>query len=1076
MHGVLNFVTLLGFCCAFGHDYLPETGSTCNNCDIKEDEGEPVEIQHDEGLGVLLLQTHMKSSLFTRRQDAEDKAKDIAVPSDESHPRDIALQPIGSSWPSPGIIALEITLAIVALFYHYRHARASMRQISKPEQAKGSDGAAAALLSQSSHRETCSDKAEPRLLHHRITSMAKSYPERIALIDGEVQDRFGHLQACALYVARHLVEERGIKPCSRTPIGVCAEGRHMMHAILGIVQTGNPYVPLPPNLPSKTRDFIVADAKIEVVLADPTSLAVGGPWVCRSEASPQHVLSNALAEDWAPAWEVKETDLAYILYTSGSTGKPKGVLAAHYSYYNRLEWAWRTYPFKEGEVGIQKTAIGWVDHVQEVFGVLGGGARLVLAPIAARTNPVQLLDMCREHSVTRLVLVPSLLRVIVGSFGSSLANELPCLRFWLVSGEPFPTDLLRAALQSAAPGTLVLNTYGTTEVAGDVSWAAYDVSSALPDSAVVPVGAAIPPNSIHLLDADSLMPVATGEPGEIFVEGPHVAVGYHNRPEEEEIRFVPLPHLGITRAFRTGDFGKLDELGMIQFLGRRDQQVKVHGQRVEVLQVEFELGEALSAMQGTSGVKAPCAVMAIPSNKHLGSYRLIAFVEMTNSIDASMEQTLRKHMSKALLPGHIPEAFIDVKSLPRLVNGKLDRVALKQTATELAGQEESSVSEDVDSFGQIRRTLVEYVNARRVCGTLSTLALALAILSHYAFEYQVDPLSRVWQMDCYWSTVVVNRLLCNLKVISIVVACTGALHGMGDESKFRFSAWEPCAILCWLTAGCVQLLVDHRNYSLYVLPEIILGRIWVISWDHCLRYGRLSRSWRTNVSSMLIVFSVYFFNKEVSKQFDMLEILAHDYIPNYRFFDLKHLVVYAVGFYVVPDIVKKPAESRSPREAFLFLCLFCIGLYNREYFLSIPSVRELLFRSPTLGRTIERTLYMTLELLNTLGLMGMMACMPSGIDLSMPGLAQLAAYVSFDPLRLWCLNGVAVFGVRLFPSLRDLMQLAGRLTPPLNGMAQLTMLGLYLAGYLLAFVGLYSLAIAGAPKIGILLQKLRTKP
>jgi len=385
----------------------------------------------------------------------------------------------GDSWPSMLVLAIELLLLGLYLL-PWARIRAGCAHKHTPAMAEQ-------LLGRQDLHETTmpslamTDGREPRLLHHQISMIAQSRPDRLALIDGDHRESFGELQLSALYVARHLVEERGVKPSSRTPIGVCAEGRCMMHALLGILHTGNPYVPLPSVLPVAQRSFIIADAKIEVVLADSPALSPGGPWEGRVETSPAGVLTSSLTslEAWKPSWEVKEDDLAHILYTSGSTGQPKGVMSAHTAYHSRMAWMHQMYPLGQDEVGIQKTAISWVDSLQELFGYLQGGVPLVLASPEARKDAVALVGLCRQHSVSRLVLVPSLLRALLDSFGTDFANELPCLRYYIVSGEAFSAELLKEFLQVAPSGSTVMNLYGSTESSGDVTWAAYNAKSTL---------------------------------------------------------------------------------------------------------------------------------------------------------------------------------------------------------------------------------------------------------------------------------------------------------------------------------------------------------------------------------------------------------------------------------------------------------------------------------------------------------------------------------------------------------------------------------------------------------------------
>jgi len=320
-----------------------------------------------------------------------------------------------------------------------------------------------------------------------------------------------------------------------------------------------------------------------------------------------------------------------------------------------------------------------------------------------------------------------------------------------------------------------------------------------------------------------------------------VTSGYFNRPEDNEARFIELPGLGIKRAFRTGDFGKFDEEMQIHFLGREDQQIKVHGQRVDVLHVEFALNEALLANSKEEGiVKLACAVMAIPSKRYPGSYRLLGLVETTMHID---DEKLRQHMLGFLLPGHIPESFVALDALPKLINGKLDRVALKQLSIKLAGTEKTSVVQERDSFGVLRNILAEHIDARRVIGTMCTLGLFVVIFGHWT------PLTRIpW----------VVQSVSALRLVSddaLLIVGIGALHGMGDQSKFDFSAHEPCFLVCWLVIHFMFVALDNVKMldTIWFLPILLLACTWAILWHKMLRtFGRENTA-TTNTVSMLTV-------------------------------------------------------------------------------------------------------------------------------------------------------------------------------------------------------------------------------
>jgi amino acid adenylation domain-containing protein len=360
---------------------------------------------------------------------------------------------------------------------------------------------------------------------------------------------------------------------------------------------------------------------------------------------------------------VSSQDLAYLIYTSGSTGAPKGVEGIHQASINRFAWMWHAYPFDASDVCCQKTALSFVDSVWEIFGPLLQGVPNLIVPAHVVLNPRQLVRLLAEHRITRIVQVPSLLRMLLDQI-DDLAAKLPNLRLWSVSGETLPPDLVER-FRKSLPHARLLNIYGSSEVAADITW--HEVGES--DSArSVPIGRPISNTQIYILDR-SLNPVPIGVRGEIHVGGVPLARGYWKSPENTAERFIANPFDGIAspRLYKTGDLARYLPGGIIEYLGREDNQVKLRGFRVE-------LGEIESALGSHPGVRDAAVIV------HGDGQKIIAYLTADDG-HAPIAAELRRFL-RARLPDHIvPSNYVVLEKLPVLPSGKIDRRALPSIET-----------------------------------------------------------------------------------------------------------------------------------------------------------------------------------------------------------------------------------------------------------------------------------------------------------------------------------------------------------------------------------------------------------
>ncbi|MBW3586561.1 MAG: amino acid adenylation domain-containing protein, partial [Cyanobacteria bacterium 0813] len=517
--------------------------------------------------------------------------------------------------------------------------------------------------------DTQADYPKNASIHELFAAQTERTPDAVAAICENEQLTYRQLNAKANQIA-HYLQSLGVKP--EVLVGICLErSLSMLVAIVGILKVGAAYVPLDPAYPQERRSFMLADAKVPVLLTQKNLL----------ETLPEHSAKVVCIDaEWKeisrqsdrnPAVKVEADNLAYVLYTSGSTGTPKGVLGTHRGTVNRCFW--NPYPFIEQDICCQKTSLNFVDSVWEIFAPLLHGLPTVIIPDRAVKDINHFLQTLSKQNVTRLVLVPSLLRAILDSF-PDLDRRLPQLKYWICSGETLPLELCQQ-FREQMPQRVLINLYGSSEVAADVTW--YDATHCVEK---VPIGRPIANTQIYLLDRN-LQPVPIGIPGEIYVGGDGLAQGYLNRPDLTSEKFISNPFgqekldfLGNSHQkvlFKTGDIGCYLPDGNIEFLGRGDCQVKIRGFRIE-------LGEIEAALSQHSSVST--AAVLLQENEP-GRQRLVAYLVPNSGFrnqHPELISELRSFLKHKLPDYMVPSAFVLLDALPLTPNGKIDRLALSQ--------------------------------------------------------------------------------------------------------------------------------------------------------------------------------------------------------------------------------------------------------------------------------------------------------------------------------------------------------------------------------------------------------------
>ena len=345
-------------------------------------------------------------------------------------------------------------------------------------------------------------------------------------------------------------------------------------------------------------------------------------------------------------------DLCYLIYTSGTTGRPKGVLITHASICNFVRVAAEVYGIVSDDRVYQGLTIAFDFSIEEIWVPWVAGATLVPKPVGGSLIGPELDAYLRDNRVTALCCVPTLL--------ATLDEDLPDLRFLLVSGESCPPDLVDRWHRS---DRRFLNVYGPTEATVTATWVV------LRPGRPVTIGIPLPTYSVVILDPDRDRALPPGELGEIGIAGIGLAAGYLNRPDLTDRAFIadflPIPGNPTGRIYRTGDLGRINQDGEIEHHGRIDTQVKIRGYRIELTEVESVLRQAPGIAQAVVSASHPTSDLA----------ELVAYYSARPDTEvdvAAVYEHLRRRLPEYMVPAYLEQ----IESVPTTSAGKVDRTRL----------------------------------------------------------------------------------------------------------------------------------------------------------------------------------------------------------------------------------------------------------------------------------------------------------------------------------------------------------------------------------------------------------------
>ncbi|WP_322843822.1 non-ribosomal peptide synthase/polyketide synthase [Pseudomonas sp. B33.4] len=477
-------------------------------------------------------------------------------------------------------------------------------------------------------------------------------PDAIAVQTDEHCLTYRELNARANRLAHHL-REQGVGPDAR--VALCVErGLDLVVGLLGILKAGGAYVPLDPAYPAERLDFMLRDcAPVAVLVQTATRSLFAGTdaavidfdqctWHEQSENNPQVPGLNA-------------SNLAYMIYTSGSTGTPKGVMLEHRGLCNLVHWGSQICPPAPNGALLQKAPFSFDGSVWEFFWPLTAGVRLVLARPGGHREPAYLAQVIRQQRITVVKFVPALLQQFVELQEVSECTSLTDV--FCGGGEL--TAALADAVRQRLPWVRLHNVYGPTEATVDST--AWTLEPHMPvPSTELPIGKAICNTRLYVLDAHD-QPVPLGVIGQLHIGGIGVARGYMALPQMQAERFIDSPFVAGDRLYRTGDLVRYRADGNLEFLGRNDFQVKLHGLRLELGEIEARL------------IQHPLVREAVVLMR---DERLVGYFTAVDGSAVPAIDALRAFILEQLPEYMVPGAFVALDVLPLSPNGKIDRQAL----------------------------------------------------------------------------------------------------------------------------------------------------------------------------------------------------------------------------------------------------------------------------------------------------------------------------------------------------------------------------------------------------------------
>jgi len=494
--------------------------------------------------------------------------------------------------------------------------------------------------------DTQSDYPADKTITDLFEEQAQRTPDNIAVISGDKCLTYREVNEMADNMAFHLRKNHRTEPDDLVAV-ITHRNERMIISLLGIMKAGGAYLPIDPEYPQKRIDYMMEDSGCKVLLSD--------------EIFDEYCNGRMKSPDLKKSGT---SDLAYVIYTSGSTGQPKGVMIEHGGFVNMISAQISGFEISEKDRVLQFASPSFDASLSEIFMALLKGAALVLVKKDTIDDKAAFLRYVKENNVSVITFPPVYLKMLE-------KHPLPTVRTIITAGEP----AIKSDMLFYSKNKHCFNAFGPTETSVCTSFHRVDPESpVLENKSSVPIGGPITNSSFYVLD-EALNPVPIGLSGEICFSGPGLSRGYLNKAELTREKFVDNPFVPGTRLYKTGDMGRWLPDGNVEFQGRKDDQQKIRGHRVEPGEIQGELIEHPEIKDA----------LVLPRENELVAYIVIESGNTSTSSAALNADGLRRFLRDTLPSYMIPTFFVFLEKFPLTVNGKIDKKALPHHLRDMGG-------------------------------------------------------------------------------------------------------------------------------------------------------------------------------------------------------------------------------------------------------------------------------------------------------------------------------------------------------------------------------------------------------